>query len=312
MTNAPNRLTYLLRRVGVAGPARLRAFQGSGAPLRTPVLTTLVSLCALTGALALSGAPALAAGACPNEQVRDEQGSTHLPDCRAYEMVSPPFKGGYAAGEVEGVEPNGEGVAFKSAGIFAGASVSSIVNNYEAVRTGSEWKTASSMPPASLSSYPLFSDLSPSLGASLWRLPLGEPNRADGEAGLSNEEQFAVHTAGAPDTEAGFQRVGPVLKTLNGEPIGDMQDLGVSDNFCQAIVESTQPLSPEALGLVPEQVYDVDMGCGGGTPGVRMVTLNNSGGSLSPYCEQFLGGGDCKPAPVQYGVFRWQRGYLYG
>ncbi len=299
MTNAPNRLTYLLRRVGVAGPARLRAFQGSGAPLRTPVLTTLVSLCALTGALALSGAPALAAGACPNEQVRDEQGATHLPDCRAYEMVSPPFKGGYAAGEVEGVEPNGEGVAFESLGVFAGAPVSSIRNNYEAVRSGSEWKTVSLMPPASLSSYPFLSDLSPSLGASLWRLPLGAPNRADGEAGLSNEQQFAVHTAGAPDTEAGFQRVGPVLKTFNGEPLNLTQEVGASDDFCQAIMESSRPLSPEALALPKngsqnevEQFYDVDMGCGGGTPGVRMLALNNSGGLLSPYCEQRLGGGD--------------------
>ncbi|MGH2911210.1 MAG: hypothetical protein ACRDJ3_01905 [Solirubrobacteraceae bacterium] len=32
---------------------------------------------------------------CLNEQIREEQGSTYLPDCRAYEQVTPSFKAGY-------------------------------------------------------------------------------------------------------------------------------------------------------------------------------------------------------------------------
>ncbi len=35
MTNAPNRLTSLLRRLGVAGPARVGAFQGTSASSRS-------------------------------------------------------------------------------------------------------------------------------------------------------------------------------------------------------------------------------------------------------------------------------------
>jgi len=35
---------------------------------------------------------------CPNEAIRLEQGSTYLPQCRAYEMVTPSYKGGYSLG----------------------------------------------------------------------------------------------------------------------------------------------------------------------------------------------------------------------
>jgi hypothetical protein len=53
-------------------------------------------LCALVLAASLgSGAPAADAdGGCPNEAIREEQHSTFLPDCRAWEMVSPPNKNG--------------------------------------------------------------------------------------------------------------------------------------------------------------------------------------------------------------------------
>jgi hypothetical protein len=58
---------------------------------------TVAPLLAFFAIFAFSSAPALAAegGACSNETIRSEQGTTNLPDCRAYEMVTPPYKEGY-------------------------------------------------------------------------------------------------------------------------------------------------------------------------------------------------------------------------
>jgi hypothetical protein len=62
------------------------------------VTHSLAPLIALLAVLAFSSVPALAAaegGTCPNEAIRLEQGSSRLPDCRAYEMVSPAYQEGY-------------------------------------------------------------------------------------------------------------------------------------------------------------------------------------------------------------------------
>lgn len=70
-----------------------------GAGLAASLTLTLVTLC-------LGAAPALATEPCPNEQLREESNanpvtgqpySTQLPDCRAYELVSPSEAGGWEA-----------------------------------------------------------------------------------------------------------------------------------------------------------------------------------------------------------------------
>ncbi len=55
------------------------------------IVATLIAGAAGFGLLVLAVPAASAAeGTCPNEAIRIEQGSTYLPECRAYEMVSPP------------------------------------------------------------------------------------------------------------------------------------------------------------------------------------------------------------------------------
>ena len=65
----------------------------SRSPLACGIAVPLMTFLAV---LAFSSAPAAQAEApCPNEALRTELNSSWLPECRAYEMVSPPYKEGY-------------------------------------------------------------------------------------------------------------------------------------------------------------------------------------------------------------------------
>jgi hypothetical protein len=82
--------------------------QGSGAPSYIRLRLALAPLAAFSatagfglGGLALTAAPATAAEPCPNEAIRAQQPyASALPDCRAYEQVSPVNK--------DGAEPSGD------------------------------------------------------------------------------------------------------------------------------------------------------------------------------------------------------------
>lgn len=112
----------------------------SRTPARRRSLGSALAL-ALVGAAA-AAPPALAATPCPNEAIRAQQGATRLPDCRAYELVSPVDKGGSALRQAMAVRAGGDAVAYWSTGAFAGAP-SNIAGNYVARRTGDGWVTRS-------------------------------------------------------------------------------------------------------------------------------------------------------------------------
>jgi hypothetical protein len=96
------------------------------ASLRRLVLAALVAGCAVLVCYTL---PPIAhaegaEGGCPNEAIRLEQGvSEYLPDCRAYEMVTPPYKEGYPMAPFESeYSSGGERTILYSLGDIAGDS----------------------------------------------------------------------------------------------------------------------------------------------------------------------------------------------
>jgi hypothetical protein len=93
-----------------------------------------------------AASPAAAADACRNAEVRQQQGAARLPECRAYEQVSPQQKNGNAV--LGGFAPRASGGAFAylSPGAFAGAQ-SSVFVSYAAERTDSGWNTRALNPP---------------------------------------------------------------------------------------------------------------------------------------------------------------------
>jgi hypothetical protein len=107
-----------------------------GAPLATAAIVAGVCV-----------APAAAEG-CPNEQLRREDNSLDLPDCRAYEMASPPEKQDHDvfAFDVQNqsifqAAASGDAVTYTARGIFSEANLNPGSVNYLSTQGASEWST---------------------------------------------------------------------------------------------------------------------------------------------------------------------------
>ena len=90
--------------------------------VRVSLLAGLAALGVLVAGLC--SAVAVGAEGCPNEALRTELGSSLLPDCRAYEMVSPVYKEGYQMflKTPGGYSSNGEQAIVYGLGVLAGAA----------------------------------------------------------------------------------------------------------------------------------------------------------------------------------------------
>jgi hypothetical protein len=90
-----------------------------------------------------------AAETCPNSQLRAQQEATYLPGCRAFEMVSPPFKAYQDITRTSSRSrsaPSGDRVTFGSTGAFAGAIGAPSVIQYLTERGINGWTTKALSP----------------------------------------------------------------------------------------------------------------------------------------------------------------------
>ena len=224
-----------------------------------------------------------------------------LPEGRAYEMVSLSFKEGYAATAIRGAAPDGESVAFASAGAFSGAPANTgALNTFLARRTTGGWLTAPLAPPATLA--PWFPgrnpvDLSSDLGASLDETMVGESYGQGVSQGT--EALFLLHASSAPDIEAGFALASPLLRRLSGDVIHvgyesaspDLSHIifGIgSDGPSQALLPEGQEMGSNSQGT--PDLYEI-AGADGPAPVLRLVGLDNQRKVIDPYCPVDLGSG---------------------
>ncbi len=143
-------------------------------PSRRSALT--IALCSLAMVALLASPAVFSAETCPNAQFRTGP-SAALPDCRAYEMVTPPYKEGYKVFP-EATSSDGESVLGESIGNFAGVGDSlfsatsgnlyTVGAEYVSTRGESGWASSAIELPASR--YPLsaFAASSADLSESLW------------------------------------------------------------------------------------------------------------------------------------------------
>jgi hypothetical protein len=122
--------------------------------------------------LGLSANQALASG-CANESLRAEIGSSFLPECRAYELVSPSYKENYAFNQ-NGYSRNGERLLANSLGSLAGVSgeqeSAEAASYYALTRTGAGWHAEPLNPSASLFPGQALISGEADSGESLWAL----------------------------------------------------------------------------------------------------------------------------------------------
>ena len=137
----------------ILGKLTLRRGSQKGSPqsrigFQRALLTTLTLACSVLVPLFLTDTSALATGdmtnaSCPNENLVGF--SPQLPDCRAYEMVTPPYKEGYPMLALSDAA-NGEIAIFSSFAALAGLEGSGEAplepNLYEDQRTSGGWEIA--------------------------------------------------------------------------------------------------------------------------------------------------------------------------
>jgi hypothetical protein len=259
-----------IRRATGTRPGRLRRTVGTFGALASLSVTVL----------GLSSAPALAE-VCPNAALRAENNSTRLPDCRAYEMVTPLYKEGFGAhgiGGAAGFTDDGL-VSFESTGNFAGNSQGTAINPYHATRSPAGWETRALAPPDLKLIYRTqgggTAAVSPDLRESVWVMSRGDvPGErlgfwlqgSDGEftrIGDAEDPGNSRYVAGAtPDLSHILFNHGPQDRDLNeyiGTGNGELaRPVGV-DNTGAAPSESCfDSISPDGRVIV------FALGCGNG------------------------------------------------
>lgn len=119
----------------------------------------VVVLAAAAGLMTVGGVQSASAeDNCANAAVRVQTNSTHLPDCRAYEQVSPADKHGgnvlwpndlsqgIGAPGVTAVAVDGERAMFQSFQAFPGSD-DAVIHSYRATRTAGAWTSTDLTPP---------------------------------------------------------------------------------------------------------------------------------------------------------------------
>jgi hypothetical protein len=203
-------------------------------------------------------------------------------------MVSPEYKGGYGVLNIEAVSPSGESIAFYSPGAFVGAPSGLSAIDYAAHREAAGWTTVAQMPPSALMPNIGEQDTSSTLESVL---SLGKNGSGLEEANQeTGEEEFLFHSPGQPDIGSNWEKITPILKPIKGGHVEAVYEGGNAD-LCHLLFSNSGenvgkevPLSLEATGTI-DQLYELNRGCDGGTPSLKLVALNAKGKAISPHCK---------------------------
>ncbi len=253
--------------------------RGRVSPRMLAVMVT-AAVTVLSAPLAL--ASLASAEACPNEAFRTGP-SAALPDCRAYEMVSPNYTNGQPIG-TEAISPDGSTMFSAGLTAFAGAQSSEGINvYYRLARGAAEWSVTPLALPASRFMIGEFSGASGDLGVSLWTArEVGAPSNA---LGIYRErEDDTIETVGPalpPSAPSG-------LSPENEQTAVSLRQSGVSSDGSEVFFDigvTHWPFDHTQTGL--NSLYEY-VGAGNSEP--SLVGVDDEGKQISD-CGTVLGAG---------------------
>jgi hypothetical protein len=223
--------------------------------------------------------------ACPNAAIRAQQGALalRLPNCGAYELVSPPFTAGQAASMKVGTADGDVGI-LASVGGFAGVeNLPESGVQYLTSRTDSGWKTSAIAPPAwqfpYIGTYAAL-DWTRDGSRSLWFVNLKADEGTDRFTPIVRDPDGTFHVAGATQDDIGSGI--PVL------PVGTSEDL---TSVLQATF--TRPAmtdgTTDSRSTTYKSLYLSTRG-DDGQLSIRQVAYRG-GETMFPNCAAVVGGG---------------------
>jgi hypothetical protein len=239
-------------------------------------MKSLLVVCCLLGGVAAFGFPtdAAAGEACPNAAFRGGP-SAHLPECRAYEMVSPSYQNG---GEVGTLAIAADGSAMLMGGFVGFGNAQSdeglIGGIYRMTRTGAGWAAQSITPPATqyIDSLPTFAS-SLDLGTTLW-LARGVHEAGNVVNLYAEQPDGAFVEVGPglpPSAPSGFS---PVLE----EFLSGLFVVGLSDDASHVLLSLSSSYWPGEEPLEGSALYEY-IGTGNSAP--IPVGVDDSGHLIS-------------------------------
>ena len=186
-------------------------------------------------AVAILSARARAEGGCPNEALRQELQSGRLPDCRAYELVTPPHKGGVPA-YLNVVSADASRVIVHSTGEFGDAGNSQETEGaaYELTRTAGGWSEAGIDLPASQYPYARYLGATPELNKTLWFARGSSQSLSALDLLVRDEAGGVLHDLG-PDSNPAGHHEPPGLGLPPGQSFFDTWYVGSSTDFSHVL-----------------------------------------------------------------------------
>ncbi len=221
----------------------------------TQGLTLSLCIAGAACAVLLFGAqPAVAADApCPNEALRTGP-SAQLPECRGYELVSPPEKNGYDVLPQVVSSNQGGRIAFRSFGSFGQGDSAGLHSTYLVERVNGAWSTRSVSPPINPNSFIAqapFLDWSPDLSEAIVQGPSNPTLTPTATAGVPNLYLRDSRTDEYSLVSPGLRPIPTVFDPRHEPGYG-----GASSEFDHVAFGIGIPLTPNTAETSTSNVYE--------------------------------------------------------